>query len=36
MAFFDTKLWSVITGIYWLAVLAAAGVFYWLIFTTIL
>jgi len=36
MAFYDTKLWGVVTWIYWLAVFAAAGFFYWLIFTTLL
>jgi hypothetical protein len=36
MAFFDTKAWSILTGLYWLAVVAAAGLFYWLLATTLL
>jgi len=36
MEFFETKLWSAISVIYWIAVLAAAGFFYWLLFATIM
>lgn len=36
MEFVKSKLWLSIKVVYWTLVFAAAGFFYWLIFTTLL